>query len=115
MECQRPNGSGKVEDWEIYYESKFKNMHWTFLFSAMLSKSPALQAVLFYNIVTTGLQPVVMKISPFRTSCQTDLKSQIFITAWSLTCGKQHKKKQLPVRQDKLKNENIGSALNSNL
>lgn len=56
-------------------------------------------------------QPVVMKISPFRTSCRTDLKSQIFITAWSSTCGKNIKKKQLPVRQDKLKNENTDSTL----
>jgi hypothetical protein len=38
------------------------------------------------------LQPVVMKISPFRTSCRNDLKSQIFITAWSSTCGKNLKK-----------------------
>lgn len=53
------------------------------------------------------LQPVVMKISPYRTSCITDLKSQIFITAWSSTCGKQHQKNQLPARQDILKNENL--------
>jgi hypothetical protein len=54
-----------------------------------------------------------MKISPFRTSCRKDLKSQIFITARSSTCGRNIKKKQLPVRQDKLKNENTDSTLDS--
>jgi hypothetical protein len=51
-----------------------------------------------------------MKICPFRTICPNDLKSQIFLTTRSSTCGKQHQKKQLPVRQDKFKNENIGFA-----
>ena len=56
---------------------------------------------------TTGYKPVVMKICHYRTSCRTDLKSQIFITAWSSTCGKQHQKKQLPAGQDIFKNENL--------
>ena len=50
-------------------------MKWTDLFYATLSKSPALQAVVLYCVVTTGYKRVVMKISPFRTSCRTDLKS----------------------------------------
>jgi len=58
------------------------------LFSAILLKNPALQAVWFYCAATTGYKPVVMKISPFRTSCLIDLKSQNFITARSSTCGK---------------------------
>jgi len=61
------------------------------------------------------LQPVVMKISRFRTSYRIDLKSQIFITAWSSTCGRLHQKKQLPVRQDRLKNDNAGSTLDSRI
>jgi hypothetical protein len=65
-------------------------------FSAILSKNPALQAVWFYYAVTPGCKPGIMKIGPYRTSCQTDLKSPIFITAWSSTCGKQNTKKQLP-------------------
>ena len=90
-------------------------MKWTDLFYATLSKSPALQAVLLCCVVTTGYKPVVMKISPFRTSYRIDLKSQIFITAWSSTCGKLHQKKQLPVRQDRLKNDNAGSTLDSRI
>jgi hypothetical protein len=39
----------------------------------------------------------------FQDKLKTDLKSQIFITARSLTCGKQHQKMQLPERQDKSK------------
>jgi len=63
------------------------------LFSAIILKNPALQAVWFFYSSTPGYKPVVMKISPFRTCCQTDLKSQNFITAWSSTCGKRHQKK----------------------
>jgi len=37
--------------------------------SVILFKNPALQAVWFYYAKATGLKPVVMKISPFRTSC----------------------------------------------
>jgi hypothetical protein len=59
------------------------------------------------------LQPVVMEINPFRTSCRTNLKSQNLITARTSTCGKNHQKKQLPARQEKLKNENTGSTLDS--
>jgi hypothetical protein len=94
-------------------ESRVKNLKCTDFFSLILSKNPALQAVWFYYATTTGYKPVVMKISPYRTSCRTDLKSRIFITAWSSTCGKNIKKRQLPVRQDKLKNENTGSTLDS--
>jgi len=70
---------------------------------------------LFILCFSHRLQPVVMKISPFRTSYRIDLKSQIFITAWSSTCGKLHQKKQLPVRQDRLKNDNAGSTLDSRI
>ena len=48
-------------------------------------------------------QPVVMKISPFRTSCRTDLKSQIFITAWSSTCVKKHQKKATACKAGQVK------------
>jgi hypothetical protein len=105
-----PMVSGK----KLKCESRDKNMQWTVLFYAILSKSPALQAVCSYYVLTTGYKPVVMKISPFRTSGRTDLKSQIFITARSLTCGKQHEKNLLPVRQDNLKNGNTGSIHYSN-
>jgi hypothetical protein len=83
-------------------------MKWTDLFYATLSKSPALQAVWFCCVVTTGYKPVVMKISPFRTSVRTDLKSQIFITAGQRPAEKRHQKCKLPVRQDNLKNGNMG-------
>jgi len=62
------------------------------LFFAIILKNPALQAVWSYYASTPGYKPVVMKISPFRTYCQTDLKSQNFITAWSSTCEKRYKK-----------------------
>ena len=75
-------------------------------FSAIIFKNPALQAVWFYYASTPGYKPGDMKISPFRTFSQIDLKSQNFITAWSSTCGKRHQKKQLPVRQDKIMKRN---------
>ena len=50
-------------------------------FSAIILKNPALQAVWFYYASTPGYKPGVMKISPFRTCCKIDLKSQNFIAA----------------------------------
>lgn len=50
-------------------------------FSAIILKNPALQTVWFYFASTPGYKPEVMKISPFLTCCQIDLKSQNFITA----------------------------------
>lgn len=82
-------------------------------YSVIISKNPALQAVWFYYSVTPGYKPEVMKISPFRTSTQVDLKSQNFITAGHRPAENDIKKKKLPVRQDKLKNENNGSAFDS--
>ena len=44
-------------------------------FSAIIFKNPALQAVWFYYASTPGYKPGDMKISPFRTFSQIDLKS----------------------------------------
>jgi hypothetical protein len=86
-------------------------MNSLFLFNFAIKSCLTGSFVLLY--INHRLQPVVMKISPFMTNCRTDLKSQIFITAWSSTCGLPHQKWQLPARQDKLKNDITGSILYS--